>query len=75
MGAIRHKCLGDDLSPSQQFGDVLVSQDVGGLLFPSQAGPGVNLVVYKKCCDPSALKIENKAEQLATIAGIAKSAK
>lgn len=75
MGAIRNKCLGDDLAPSQQLGDLLVSQSVEGLLFPSQAGAGVNLVVYRKCCDPNALKIENEAELLAAIASIAKSAK
>jgi RES domain-containing protein len=39
IGAIRDKCLGDNLSPSQQFGDVLVSLRVEGLLFPIQAGP------------------------------------
>ena len=73
FGAIREKCLGEDLSPSQQFGDVLVSQGVDGLRFPSRAGPGVNLVVYKLCCDPSALKIENEAALRATIEAIAKS--
>ena len=31
LGAVRDKCLGDDLSASQQFGDVLVSQGVQGL--------------------------------------------
>jgi RES domain-containing protein len=75
LGAIRGKCLGEDLSPSQQFGDVLVSQGVDGLRFPSQAGPGVNLVVYKLCCDASALKIENEAALRATIAAIASSIK
>ncbi len=75
MGAIRDKCLGEDLFPSQQFGDVLVSQGVEGLRFPSQAGPGVNLVVYKKSCDPNALKIENEAALRSTIATIARSMK
>jgi len=75
LGAIRDKCLGEDLSPSQQFGDLLVSQGVEGLRFPSQAGPGVNLVVYKKCCDPNALQIENEAALRATIAAIASSIK
>ncbi len=42
LGAIRDKCLGDDLSTSQHFGDVLVSQGMEGLRFPSQAGPGIN---------------------------------
>jgi RES domain-containing protein len=36
FGAIREKCLGEDLSPSQQFGDVLVSQ--GWMACDSQAG-------------------------------------
>jgi RES domain-containing protein len=75
MGAIRDKCLGEDLFPSQQFGDVLVSQGVEGLRFPSQVGPGVNLVVYKKNCDPDALKIENEAALRATIATIGRSIK
>jgi len=75
MGAIRDKCLADNLSPSQELGNVLVSQGVEGLLFPSQAGPGVNLVVYKKCCGSKALKIKNEAELLATIAAIARSIK
>jgi RES domain-containing protein len=75
MGAIRDKCLGEDLLPSQQFGDVLVAQGIEGLRFPSQAGPGVNLVVYKKCCHPNALKIENEAALRATIAAIAGSIK
>jgi hypothetical protein len=75
LGAIREKCLGEDLSPSQQFSDVLVSQGVDGLRFASRAGPGVNLVVYKICCDPSALKIENEAALRATIAAIARSIK
>jgi hypothetical protein len=57
------------------FGDVLVSQRVGGLLFPRQAGSVVNLIVYKKCCDPDALKIENEEELLAVSAAIARSAK
>lgn len=73
LGAVRDKCLSDDLSPSQQFGDVLVSQSVQGLQFPSQAGPGVNLVVYRTCCAPNALKIENEAALRATIAAIASS--
>ena len=34
-----------------------------------------NLGVYRKCCNPNALKIENEAEMLAAIAGIAKLAK
>ena len=75
MGAIRDKCLGEDLLPSQQFGDILVAQVIEGLRFPSQAGPGVNLVVYKKCCHPNALKIENEAALRATIAAIARSVK
>jgi RES domain-containing protein len=75
MGAIRDKCLGEDLLPSQQFGDVLVAQGVEGLRFSSQAGPGVNLVVYKKWCHPNALKIENEAALRATIAAIARSIK
>lgn len=79
IGAIRDKCLNSgvhsNLSPSQQFGDVLVSQRVEGLLFPRQAGPGANLIVYKKCCDPDALRIENEEELLAVIAAIARSAK
>jgi hypothetical protein len=75
MVDIRNKCLGDDLAPSQRLGDVIVSQGIEGLMFPSQAGAGTNLVVYRKCCDPNALKIENEAELLAAIAGIAKSAK
>ena len=73
LGTVRDKCLGDDLSASQQFGDVLVSLGVQGLRFPSQAGPGVNLVVYKTCCAPNALKIENEAALRATIAAIASS--
>jgi hypothetical protein len=75
LGAIREKCLGEDLFPSQQFGDVLLSQGVEGLRFPSQAGRGVNLIVYKSCCDPSALKVENEAALRATIATIARSIK
>jgi hypothetical protein len=75
MVDIRNKCLGDDLAPSQRLGDVIVSQGIEGLMFPSQAGAGTNLVVYRKCCDPNALKIENEAELLAAIAGIARSAK
>jgi RES domain-containing protein len=75
MGAIRDKCLGEDLSASQQFGDVLVSHGVEGLRFPSQAGPGANLVVYKNCCDPGALKIENEEALRTTIAAIASSIK
>jgi RES domain-containing protein len=75
MAAIRDKCLGDDLAASQEFGDVLVSHGVEGLLFPSQTGLGTNLVVYKKCCGSKALKIENETELLATIAAIAKSIK
>jgi len=63
------------LLPSQQFGDVLVAQGIEGLRFPSQAGPGVNLVVYKKCCHPNALKIENEAALRVTIAAIARSIK
>jgi hypothetical protein len=39
LGTVRDKCLGDDLSASQQFGDVLVSLGVQGWRFPSQAGP------------------------------------
>jgi RES domain-containing protein len=73
LGTVRDKCLGDDLSDSQQFGDVLVSLAVQGLRFPSQAGPGVNLVVYRTCCAPNALKIENEAALRATIAAIAHS--
>jgi hypothetical protein len=75
MGAIRDKFLGEDLLPSQQFGDVLVAQGIEGLRFPSQAGRGVNLVVYKKCSHPNALKIENEAALRATIAAIAGSIK
>jgi RES domain-containing protein len=75
MGAIRDKCLGEDLFPSQQLGDELISQGVEALRFPSQAGPGVNLVVYKKCCDSNALKIENETALLGTIAAIARSIK
>jgi RES domain len=73
--AIRDKCLGEDLHPSQQFGDILISRSIDGLRFQSHAGPGVNLVVYKKNCDPDALKIENEAALRATIAAIAASRK
>jgi RES domain-containing protein len=73
LAAIREKCLGENLSPSQRFGDVLVSRGVEGLRFPSRAGPGVNLVVYRGCCALDALKIENETELRATIASIASS--
>ena len=35
MVDIRNKCLGDDLAPSQRLGDVIVSQGIEGLMFPS----------------------------------------
>jgi hypothetical protein len=38
------------------------------LRFPSLAGPGVNLVVYRDCCARDALKIENEAALRAVIA-------
>ena len=73
--ATRDKCIGEDLRPSQQFGDVLISRGIDGLRFPSHAGAGVNLVVYKNNCDPDALKIENEAALLAAIPAIAASRK
>jgi RES domain-containing protein len=75
MVAIRVQCLGEDLLPSQQFGDVLVAHGVEALRFPSQAGPGMNLVVYKKCCLPNALTIQNEAALRATIAAIVRPTK
>jgi hypothetical protein len=49
--------------------------DIPGFECSVTAGPGVNLIVYKKCCGSKALKIENEAELLATIAAIASSIK
>lgn len=60
LGQIRDRCLGDDLGPSQALGDALVSLEVEALRFPSQAGPGKNMIVYRQCCAPDSLTIHNE---------------
>lgn len=73
MAAVREKCLDiDDLSFSQQLGDVLQSHGIDGLIFPSAIGRGLNLVVYRECCAADALKLRNKAELIAILEKIAK---
>ena len=68
MAPIRDKCLAiDDITWSQQLGDLLVRSGVDGLLFPSAIGSGLNLIVYNQCCAPDALRLQSKRELLAKL--------
>jgi RES domain len=72
MAPIRDKCLAiDDITWSQQLGDLLVRSGVDGLLFPSAIGSGLNLIVYNQCCAPDALRLQSKRELLAKLKKIA----
>ena len=72
MAPIRDKCLAiDDITGSQQLGDLLVKNGVDGLLFPSAIGSGLNLIVYNQCCASDALRLRNKEELLARLKKIA----
>jgi len=72
MAPIRDKCLDvDDITWSQQLGDLLLTSSVDGLLFPSTIGSGLNLIVYNQCCAPGALRLQNKKELLARLKKIA----
>ena len=69
---VRERCLDvDDLSASQQVGDVLQKHGIDGLLFPSATGKGLNLIVFKRNCADSALHIENEDELVDEMAQIA----
>ena len=72
MKEVKDRCLDvDDLSASQEVGDVLQKHRIDGLLFPSATGKGLNLVVFKRNCADSALLIENEDELVNEMAQIA----
>jgi RES domain-containing protein len=75
MAPIRDKCLAiDDITWSQQLGDLLVKSGVDGLMFPSAIGSGLNLIVYNQCCASDALRLQNKKGLLARLKKIATAA-
>ena len=72
LKALRERCLDvDDLSVSQEVGDALQKHGIEGLLFPSETGKGLNLIVFMSNCAESALHIENEDELVNEMAQIA----
>ena len=72
LKTVRERCLEvDDLSTSQEVGDALQKHGIDGLLFPSAAGKGLNLIVFKSNCAAHALRIENEDELVKEMAQIA----
>lgn len=70
---IREACLSpDDLSRSQEVGQVLSRAGIQGLLFPSVVGAGRNLIVFLDNCDASSLALHNADELRTRISEIAK---
>jgi RES domain-containing protein len=70
---IRESCFAlDDLTRSQELGQVLLATGVQRLLFPSVVGAGRNLVVYLQNCHPSSLTLHNADQMLDRIAEISK---
>jgi RES domain-containing protein len=70
---LRESCLSpDDLTRSQDLGEALVAAGIQGLLFPSVAGPGRNLIVFLENCSALSLALHNADDMQAHIAKMAR---
>lgn len=73
LAAIRHACLDDDLSYSQDVGRFLAKSGIQGLLYKSLVGPGVNLLVFLENCGSGQLKVRKLDETMETLKQIVSS--